>query len=192
LIPAVAQRTRNLSARDALPDLINSVLTFTQNGGAPLQIKLVGHIDTALVLIDPVNPRNLPFASISRVEDDFIIEYSIYDSNMDVNKAVYQFFDTHERPAEQPLTVDLSALFGDRRLARGQSLTITQTVSGAKNHPEIAGVEVTVFDSETMVSVRPISTVGTTSVHALSGRNFIGIKLLAPELALPEGKRSAH
>jgi hypothetical protein len=193
LIPAVVARgVRGLSARDALPDLINSVLTFTQNGGAPLKIRLVGHLDTALILIDPVNPRSPPFASISRVEDDFIIEYSIYDSNMDVNKAVYQFFDKHERPAEPPITVDLSALFRDPAFARGQSLTIVQTVSGAKNHPEIAGVEVTVFDSETSVAVKPTSTVGTTSVQAPSERKVIGTTLFAPELALPERKRSAH
>ncbi|HXI90906.1 MAG TPA: hypothetical protein VNO24_12890, partial [Blastocatellia bacterium] len=192
LIPAVAQGTRNLSARDALPDLINSVLTFTQNGGAPLRIRLVGHIDTALILIDPDNPRSPPLASISRVEDDFIIEYSIYDSNMDVNKATYQFFDKHERPAEQPIAVDLSVLFRDPRFVRGQSLTIVQRFSGAKNHPEIAGVLVTVSDSDTTVEVKPISTVGTTSVQAPSERNVIGTMLFAPELALPERKRSAH
>lgn len=192
LIPSVAKGKRDLSARDALPDLINSVLTFTQNGGAALKIKLVGHIDTALVLIDPDNPRSPPFASISRVEDDFIIEYSIYDSNLDVNKATYQFFDKHERPAEQPTTVDLSALIRQTGFVTGQSFTIVQRFSGAKNHPEIAGVQVTVFDGETSVAVTPTSTVGTTSVQALSERNVIGTTLFTPELALPERKRSAH
>jgi hypothetical protein len=111
---------------------------------------------------------------------------------MDVNKAVYLFFDNHNRPAEQPITVDLSALFRDPKFARGQSLTIVQRVSGAKNHPEIAGVQVTVSDSDTSVSVNPTSTVGTTSVQAPSERNVVGTTLFAPELALPERKRSAH
>ncbi len=192
LIPAVAQGTSGLSADQVLPDLITSVITFTQNGGADIEIPLVGHVDTALILIDPVNPRNPPFASISRVEDDFIIEYSIYDSNLDVNKAIYQFFDKHDRPAEQPITVDLSALIRQADFVKGQSFTLEQRFSGAKNHPEIAGVQVTVFDSETSVAVTPTSTVGTTSVQTLMDRNFIGIKLFAPELALPERKRSAH
>ena len=143
-------------------------------------------------LIDPVNPRNPPFASISRVEDDFIIEYSIYDSNLDVNKAIYQFFDKHDRPAEQPITVDLSALIRQADFVKGQSFTLEQRFSGAKNHPEIAGVLVTVSDSVTSVTVKPTSTVGTTSIHALSERNVIGTTLFAPELALPERKRSAH
>jgi len=192
LIPAVAKGTRGLSADQVVPDLITSTLTFTQNGGAPISISLVGHVDTALILIDPVNPRNHPFASISRVEDDFIIEYSIYDSNLDVNKATYQFFDKRQRPAEQPIAVDLSALIRQTGFVKGQSFTISQRFSGAKNHPEIAGVEVTVFDSETSVAITPTSTVGTTSVHAQSERKVIGTALFAPELALPERKRSAH
>jgi hypothetical protein len=192
LIPAVAKGTRGLSARDALPDLINSVLTFTQNGGAALRIRLVGHLDTALVLIDPVNPRSPPFIAFSRVEDEFIIEYSIYDSNLDVNKATYQLFDKKKRPVGQPITVDLTALIRQTGFVTGQSFTIAQRITGAKNHPEIVGVEVTVSDGESSDTVTSASTSGTIGIQALSERSFVGIKLFVPELALPEGNPRAH
>ena len=192
LIPAVAKGTRGLSARDALPDLINSVLTFTQNGGAALRIRLVGHIDTALTLIDPVDPRRPPFIAFSRVEDEFIIEYSIYDSNLDVSKATYQLFDKKKRPVGQPITVDLTALIRQTGFVTGQSFTIAQRITGAKNHPEIVGVEVTVSDGESSDTVTSASTFGTIRIQALSERSFVGIKLFVPELALPEGNPRAH
>jgi hypothetical protein len=171
--------------------LINSVLTFTQNGGAPLRIRLVGHIDTALVLIDPVNPRSLPFIAFSRVEDEFIIEYSIYDSNLDVNKATYQLFDKKKRPVGQPITVDLSALIRQTGFVTGQSFTIAQRITGARNHPEIVGVEVSVSDGESSDTLTSASTSGTTGIQALSERS-VGIKLFVPELALPEENPRAH
>lgn len=192
LIPAVAKGFTGLRADQVLPDEINSVLKFTQNGGADILIPLVGHLDTALTLIDPDDTRHPPVVRFSRVENEFIIEYSIYDSNLDVNKAIYQFFDKRNRPAEQPITVDLSALVRQTGFVTGQSFTIVQRVTGAKDHPEIVGVEVTVFDGETSESATSTLTSSGASVQVLSNRDFIGAKLFASELTLPERKREAR
>src|SRR5439155_6521697 len=123
---------------------------------------------TALTLIDPEDPRRPPVIAFSRVENEFIIEYSIYDSNLDVNKATYQLFDKKQRPAGQPITVDLTALIRQTGFVTGQSFTIVQRITGAKDHPEIVGVEVTVFDGESSDTVNSASTSGTTGIQALS------------------------
>jgi uncharacterized repeat protein (TIGR01451 family) len=192
LIPAVADGTRGLSADQVLPDFITSVLTFTQNVGAPLRINLVGHVNTALTLIDPGNPRRPPLVLLSRVENEFIVEYSIYDSNLDVNKVTYQFFDKKNRPAEGPITVDLTGLVRQTGFVTGQSFTLAQRFTGAKDHPEIVGVEVTVSDTEASESVSSDLTAGATGAQVLSARDFVGAKVFAPDLALPERKQSAQ
>jgi hypothetical protein len=190
VIPAVANATRGLSADQVLPDLINSVITFNQNGGEDLEIKLVGHVDTKLILIDPENPRRAPVVVLSRVEDDFLFEYSIYDSNRDVTKATYQFFDKQLRPAGQPVTVDLAALI--EQIVKGQSVTIAQRFTGAKDHPEIFGVMITVFDGETSESVNSASKAGSGALRVLRERDFMETTLFAPVLTLSGGKPRAY
>jgi hypothetical protein len=189
LIPAVAKGTRGLTANQALPDEINSVLTFAQNGGPDIEIRLVGHLDTALTLINPDNPRSQPLVIFSRVEKEFIIEYSIYDPNLDVNKVTYQFLDKRNRPAAPPISVDLTALIRQAGFVRGQSFTLEQRFNGAKDHPEIVAVQVTVSDSESSSSFIAVLTTGTFSAQVLSEGSVIGAKLLSPDLALPERKR---
>lgn len=164
-IPAVADDTRGLPADAVLPDLVTSVITFTQNGGPPIRVNLVGHVDTALVLTNPDNPRAGPVVLFSRIEDEFIIEFTIFDSNRDVNRAVYQFFDSHQRPAEQPITVNLAPLIQQSRFVRGQSFTIVQKISGAKDHPQIVGVMVTVSDGKSSDSANSNPNAGTASIQ---------------------------
>jgi uncharacterized repeat protein (TIGR01451 family) len=183
-IPAVQNRTRGLAAADVLPELINSLLTFIQNGGAPLRIRLVGHLDTNIVLINPENPRLFPTIVFRRDENDFVIEFSIFDPNLDVTKVTYQFFNKKGSTVESPITVDLAALVRQTGFVEGQSFTISQRITGAKDHPDIAGVQVTVTDTESSdTSVSDI--VSVSSIQTLSARNFIGITLVAPDLSLP-------
>jgi len=187
LIPAVQNRTSGLAAADVLPERIESLLTFLQNGGTPLTIRLVGHIDTAVQLIDPVNPRVFPFIGFSRDENDFVIEFSIFDANLDTTKVTYQFFNKKLAPVEPPITVALASLVNSSHFVEGQSFTIIQRISGAKDHPEIAGVQVTVSDGET--SSTAISDVfPSVNIKALSLRDFPGVTLVAPKRSLPSRK----
>ena len=148
VIPTVAKGTRGLPADQVLPDFITSQVIFLQNGGAPIAINLVGFLDTAVALTDPDNPRNGPTIIFSRVEDEFIIEYTIYDSNLDVNKTTYQLFDRRDRPVGPLISVSLSSLIQQSGFVTGQSFTIHQRISGAEGHGEVVGVQVTVFDNE--------------------------------------------
>jgi uncharacterized repeat protein (TIGR01451 family) len=152
VIPAVAKQTSGLSADQVLPDLITSAITFTQNIGAPLVIDLIGHVDTEVRLTHPTKPKKGAKIFFSRSGNEFVIEYTIYDSNLDVKSATYQFFDRNRRPAGGPLSVSLTQLIQQRGLVTGQSFTVVQRITGANDHGEIVGVEVTVFDTESSTS----------------------------------------
>ena len=148
VIPAVARETSGLTARQVLPDLVTSTITFTQNAGPAIQINLIGHVDTDVRLTHPTKPKKGATIDFSRVNNEFVIQYTIYDSNLDVNRATYQFFDSRGRPAGNPLTVNLTSLVQQSNLVTGQSFTVVQRVSGANDHDEVVGVTVTVFDPE--------------------------------------------
>ncbi len=148
VIPAATSETRGLSADQVLPDVVTSKLTFIQNGGPPIVINMAGFVETQVRLIDPDNPRRPALVRFSRVEDEFIAEYSIYDSNLDVNTAAYLFFDKQGRPAGQELRADIASLIRQSNFVRGQSFTIIQKFTGAKDHPDIIGIRVTVSDAE--------------------------------------------
>jgi len=148
VIPIVDKDTRGLPASEVLPSLITSRITFTQNAGSALVIDLVGHLETAVLLTDPDNPRRGPTIVFSRVEDEFVIEYTIFDSNLNVNKASYQFFDRQNRPVGQLISVSLTSLIQQAGFVTGQSFTVHQRITGAEGHGEIVGVVVTVSDAE--------------------------------------------
>jgi hypothetical protein len=192
LIPAVVGTNRGLSANEAIPDLITSTLTFIQNGGAPLRINLVGHVDTSVVLIEPFNPRQDPLVTFLRSGNEFIVEYSIFDSNLDVNKATYQFFGKKQRPVLDAITVDLRSLVQQSNFVKGQSFTIVQRFTGARDRPEVLGVAVTVSDPESSDTVNSVPANGTSAQQILLKPDFGPTRLFASELILPGEKRRAH
>jgi hypothetical protein len=147
LIPAVAAGTTDLAADQVLPDIVTSEITFGQNFGAPLVIELVGQVTSAVQLIDPDAPRNPPLITLTRSGDEFDVQYSVYDSTMDIDHATYQFFDKGGNTVGKPFTADLSQVIRQNNFVRGQSFTLVQKFTGAEDHPEVASILVTVFDS---------------------------------------------
>jgi hypothetical protein len=111
---------------------------------------------------------------------------------LDVDKATYQFFGKKRRPVLQPITVDLGALVRQSDFVLGQSFTIVQTVTGARDHPEIIGVAVTVSDSESSATVNSISNTATSSLQVLPARDTSEVKVSSPDVILPGGKRRAY
>jgi hypothetical protein len=185
VIPARAGGTSNLSAAQVLPNEITSQLTITHNGlgisGSLLQANVIGRITTALKLINPTDPKLDPLVTISRSGDEFTVECSVYDSNMDVNKVVYQFLDRAGNPVESAFEVQVTIA----GLVRGQSFTIRQRFTGAEDHPEVASVRVTVFDSEsneTATAATPLSLAGTADLARHYGNT--GATLVLPVLNL--------
>jgi uncharacterized repeat protein (TIGR01451 family) len=166
MIPTVTDETRGLPASLVLPNIVTSRLTFRLDDGSPLVINLVGRVATEVQLINPDLPRRGPLVVFSRVDDEFIVEYSIYDSDLNVNRASYQFFDDRGRPAQNEIEVDLSQLVRDGNFVRGQSFTVVQRFTGAEDHPSITGVRVRVSDGQSSAQANSASSTSANNLTA--------------------------
>lgn len=164
LIPRVND-TSSLRAQEVLPANISSFFTITQANSNPVGIPLVAKVSTEVNLVDPIVPSRAPVVLFSRNGDEFTTEFSVYDSNLDVNRATFQFFKSNGEPVGQAITVDLSQTLQQSSLLVGQSFTVVQKFTGASDHPEYNSVQVTVFDSNTSDSVIS-GTVNTTTLVA--------------------------
>ncbi|MFL6275263.1 MAG: HYR domain-containing protein [Blastocatellia bacterium] len=159
-IPALAGNTTGLSAPQAIPDLVTSRIVFGIAGGGTISVNVNARADTALHLINPNNPRKPATFSFTKSGDKFTVSFTVYDSNLDINRARYEFLDASGTVIAGPFDVDLTQVIRDRNLVRGQSFTVTQDFTGADGNPNVSAVRVTVFDSETS-ETSPTITLGT-------------------------------
>jgi hypothetical protein len=144
IIPAVSSATIGLSAEEVLPDVVTATLSF----GGSEAIHLTGRVSTAVRLINPVKTRKAPLIGFTRLGSDFLVEFSVYDSNLDVDRARIQFLDGAGRTVGDAFNIDLAPTLRSRNLVTGQSFTITQRFTGARDNSKVAGARVTVFDAE--------------------------------------------
>jgi len=156
-IPPLADRNTNLDATQAIPDVITSRVDFVITGGGTISVNVNARTDTALHLINPNNPRKPATFSFTKSGDKFTVSFTVYDSNMDVNRARYEFLDASGTVVAGPFDVDLTQVIRDRNLVRGQSFTVTQDFTGADSNPNVSAVRVTVFDGETSEASPTIS-----------------------------------
>ncbi len=148
LFPPVADTNSGLQATDVVPEEITSNIIFRVNSSQTLAVSLLGIVRAKAVFINPDNPRQLPVLSLTRSGDQFILRYSVFDPNLNVSRAVYQFLDGTGRAVGGPIEVNLASSLDPLNLVRGQSFTVEQRFTGANSHPEVQRVQVTVFDGE--------------------------------------------
>jgi hypothetical protein len=164
LIPALAGKTTGLAASNVLPDVVASTIVFRQNAGANIVVPLAANVSTALVLVNLSNPRTPPQVSFTRNGNDITVSYAVFDSNLNVTRAKYEFLDSGGQVVAGPFEIDLTASISSANLVRGQSFSVEQRFTGASSNPEVIGVRLTVFDGET--SVTAPSTSSATPVSA--------------------------
>jgi uncharacterized repeat protein (TIGR01451 family) len=168
LIPASAGKTTGLAASNILPDTLTSTINFTRNIGPNLAlvttIPLLARVSTALVLVNLVNPKTPPEVSFTRSGDDITVSYAVFDSNLDVSRAKYEFLNANGQVVAGPFETDLTAPIRSLNLVKGQSFSVDQRFTGASSNPDVTGVRLTVFDGETSVS----ATASATSISAAS------------------------
>jgi hypothetical protein len=152
LIPALAGKAGGVAAADALPDTVTSVVTFRQNTGAVVSVSVLSHLATAVIFINPTNPRQAPSIGFTRSGNDLTVSYALYDPNLDVSRAKYEFLNSSGQVVGSAFEIDLTEQLRALGLVRGQSFSVEQRFTGASDHPEIVGVRVTVFDGETSVT----------------------------------------
>jgi hypothetical protein len=148
VVPAVANATSGLSASQVLPDQITSVINISQNGGATIPVNLTARVDTAFRLIHPDNPRLSPLVTLTRTGIELAVEFSVYDSNRDVNRARYEFFDSRGRQVGDAFDIDLSDAIADENLVRGQSFRVLHRFGDSLQSLQVVRARVTVSDGE--------------------------------------------
>ena len=84
-----------------------------------------------------------------RCRNEFAVSFAVFDSDLDLNRAKYEFFDAGGAVVAGPFEIDLVQAIRERNLVRGQSFAVTQHFTEAGTHPEVVAVRVTIFDGET-------------------------------------------
>ncbi|HYV04824.1 MAG TPA: hypothetical protein VFB82_09570, partial [Blastocatellia bacterium] len=163
--PVIPRRSNALppraSAAETLPDEIMSNLEIRHDGCGDKTIVLKASVTTRVRLINPKRTSKRPRVTLERSGDFFTATFSVYDSNNDVQRAMYELLDGAGRTVgPDTCCADLTALQG--KYARGQSFTVFQRFDHANDHPDVVAIRLTVFDrdgtSETVTS-DPITTI---------------------------------
>lgn len=154
-VPAVVNKTcpdGKLIADEVLPDQVNSVINISATGAGgsnALSVPLTGNMTKDVRLIDPNDPGQLPTVSLCRSGNDFIVQFSVYDSNQNVDRASFKFTDNVGRTVGQVIDVTgLDQAVAARNLATGQSFSVVQRFTGAADNAQVVTVQVTVFDKD--------------------------------------------
>jgi hypothetical protein len=185
VIPAYANRTDRLAASQVLPDVVRARLIFRSSPLSEFPVDVIGRVNTGVKLIHPTNPRKASTVLFQRSGDEFKITYGIFDSNLNVQRARYEFFDSRGRAVGEAFEVDLAETIRGRNLVRGQSFTVMQRFAGALNNPAIASVRVTVFDEESSDTAAGQLGASTSALAALESVSKLGgTAIILPDLWL--------
>ncbi|MCI0485037.1 MAG: HYR domain-containing protein [Blastocatellia bacterium] len=183
VFPAVAGRTTGLAAIEVLPDSLTSRVDFRVNGGGTVGANITGQLAGRVNLIDPDNPRNAPVVTFTRSGDEFILTYSVYDPDLDVNLARYELLNGNGQVV-QAFEVDLATPLSQANLLTGQSFTVEQRFGGANDHPEIAGIRVAVSDPATSATASVSLAQAGSAAIGLSLREGTSVKVLLRQVRL--------
>lgn len=156
-IPMAAGKTSGLSANQVIPDLINSLFTIATNApsesGPPRSFSypVTGRVTPEVKLINPLTPSLPPLVVLARNSDEFSVEFSVHDANLDTYCATYQFLNEGDVPVGDAPVFYLDEDLAKANLVRGQSFTVVKKFSGANRRPEVRRVRVTVHDRQVNV-----------------------------------------
>jgi len=150
VIPDVVCPNTDLLASDVLPETIQSKVSIFQNGGSPLTVDLEGRVTSSFKLFKLA--ESIPPVRFVRDGDQFIVSITLFDSRLDIGMPTYTFFrrDGSEVPLRRPDPVeDVPA----GSVISGQSFTLKQRFSNAKDHPDTARVVVVIKDGERTLTI---------------------------------------
>lgn len=203
-IPMVVTGDNKLRAAQVLAATTISTLKLEHNGCAKSdkEVILTARVDGAVKLIDPKSPRNSPLVTLTRSGDDLFVSFSVFDSDLNVNKVNYEFFKIRDNqctdesvPAE--IDQDLAKAISGRipKLVTGQSFTVIQRFTGAKKNPEAGCVRVTVSDGTTSASATSSPGGGSVASASLASNEFRrqrGATIVGPPLKLPSKPKESR
>ncbi|MBI1765068.1 MAG: choice-of-anchor L domain-containing protein [Acidobacteria bacterium] len=193
LIPAPAGRVTNLFASQVIPDVVNSSLTITPNAGTALNVPLTGRVTTEVKLINPLAPRLAPLVVLAKTaEDEFSVEFSTHDANLDIYHVTYQFLNVGDVPVGDAPGFDLAADIAAQNVLKGQSFTVVKRFAGASRRPEVTKVRVTLYDQlgSVVATSPPIGTQNGRVVN-VSAASFNALALAPGGIVAAFGERLA-
>lgn len=149
-IPRVLKPDERVSASQLLPETVRSTINLAPTGctGSDTKVRLTGHVDRKVRLIDPDNPQNEPpLVTLTRAGNELTARYFIFDSNRDVDTVKYEF--QNSDGSIVPLDNCCASLTGiQNAYLEGQSFSVTQKFSNARQHKNVSKINVTVCDKE--------------------------------------------
>ena len=169
-IPDSTGKTSGLAAADVLPDVVTSKITFKQNGIEPVVINLTGRVSGDVRLINPDDASQPKRVVFTKSGNEFTVIIGIFDADLDVNLARFEFLDGNGQLVEQAFDVDLSQPIRQSNIIKGQSIVVTQKFTGAASHPEVASVRVRVSDARSSDSAT--AQLGASSASAASAQSL--------------------
>jgi hypothetical protein len=171
VIPPYAGRTTGLDAAQVLPDTVTSQITFSQAGGPPLVVNLVGRVTPAAQLIHPRKAKKAARVTFSREGDEYVVTFGFHDPNLNATQARYELLGSNGQVVEA-FDVNLTEAINAANPVRGQSLAVTQRFSGANDNPNVTGVRLTLTDGEgnaTISSASSRQALSAASIHDGTG-----------------------
>jgi uncharacterized protein (TIGR03437 family) len=145
IIPIRACKTNGLAANQSVPDTINSQLRLVTQTGAPVTIDLLGKVDPRARLVHPLDPRRAPQVTLTQSGGSYTVEFWVYDPNLDLYLARYQFLDASGKPVGAPADIDLSQTIAQANLVKGQIFGVDQ---GFSTDVSVSSVRVTIYDRD--------------------------------------------
>jgi uncharacterized repeat protein (TIGR01451 family) len=177
LLPIVTTSTTGIPATLVLPDILTARVNFRVTGGNPFSVNIVANVAGDLVLIDPNNTRRPPVVIFERIADEYVLTFSLFDANLDVQKMNIELLDSGGSVVIA-FEIDLVVPVRERNLVRGQSFTVVQRFSGANDNPQITAARVTVSDRLNSVSATAnLSSSGAQSLVINAGESQAGVVL---------------
>ncbi|HKE59945.1 MAG TPA: hypothetical protein VKB46_24710, partial [Pyrinomonadaceae bacterium] len=174
-----------LAASNVLPDTVTSRVVFRQNAGANIAVPLSAKVSTALVFVNISNPRAVPEVLFARSGDDITVSYAVFDSNLDVTRARYEFLNGGGQVVAGPFDIDLTSSINSANLLKGQSFIVEQRFTGGNSNPEAISVRVTVFDGESNDTNQSTTSANLTSAASVQLMNRARrVTLYPPSVAL--------
>ncbi len=121
----------------------------------------------------PVRFERLP-------NNELLVTFSVYDANVDLKSATYRFLDANGNQIDELINIDLVAPLQQSQIVKGQVFTVAVRFAGGTNAGRIAGVNVTLFDSESSqtgssfsVNFSPVTVSAASYIESLASDSIV-------------------
>jgi len=159
-IPAPAGGISNLAASQVIADVLNSTFTILQGTTVVGTSALTGRVDTNSRFINPLAPRLDPLVVfIKSGNDEFSVEASGYDSNLNIHQIAYQFYDSGGNRVGSPQIYDVN--LQSLGLLKGQAFTFVKKFTAKASGQNSQQVQVFFYDSDGQQAFATSGPIGT-------------------------------